>query len=135
MNCLRHISLHMVQLVLSLRSTLWMNFFFLSGRKISLSEYPVLPEICVQRWRKKYRCDQNFPSACNNWKQESEINKQYIAHQFLVSAIMFRFLKYEQEDDCSWPCAAIICELCTNILHLSTQLLRTNNLRTITNWK
>ena len=57
-------------------------FFFLSGRKISLSEYPVLPEICVQRWRKKYRCDQNFPSACYNWKQESEINKQYIACQF-----------------------------------------------------
>ena len=42
-------------------------------KKNFLWEYLALSEIYVQRTRMKYRSYQNFLSACNNWKQETEI--------------------------------------------------------------
>ena len=58
-------------------------------KKNSLSGYPVLSEIRMQRWGKRYRRDQNFLSAYKHWKQESEISIQYFEFHFLISAIIF----------------------------------------------
>ena len=58
-------------------------------KKNSLSGYPVLSEIRMQRWGKRYRRDQNFLSAYKHWKQESEISIQYFEFHLLISAIIF----------------------------------------------
>ena len=77
----------------------------------------------MQRRRKKYRCDQNFLSACNDWKQISEITKQYFACQFLVSAksfVSWKYLEDKRKSGNFCQDAMIVNAVLKSLMHLKT---------------